>query len=374
MRERGFDDVAGMIRAFGGPIPKARPKAMWHGRNAQFFGPPRQRVVRQRLPLPGEDEPAPVAQAPRVGQNRDGPFAQRNAVLTLHFHARGGDGPHGRVHVDFVPPGQAHFSRPGRREHQELKRELDGDQGSGRSYGRDRAGHRTVGQGGHVALYERLSRPRLGQCVAGRIVQPIALSHGPLHDRPDLPAHAPRRVGLGVPDRCEDGEHVGRRYLGDHSRADVRMGVGLKPRLPIPRSLRVAPAGTVERNHLGGGFRERGHAPRKVPLSEWVSTRPGELPVHERLFARLGQRHDRAAAEPEGPGPASDHEPLFPAAGARGVDEQIQAVAVAVAPGLGDGSDKGGRKRLVGMPPAWLGPASCLGVGVHKLFNQQLIL
>ena len=99
-------------------------------------------------------------------------------------------------------------------------------------------------------------------------------------------------------------------------------------------------------------------------LGEGVTVGPGELAVTQGYVTRFGQRHDGAAAEPERAGGAADDEPLQPAPRARGIDVQIQAIAIAVAPGLRNGSDERGGERVVRVPAAGLG-ASRLASRLH---------
>ena len=66
---------------------------------------------------------------------------------------------------------------------------------------------------------------------------------------------------------------------------------------------------------------------------------------------------------------AADDEPLHPAPGAGRVDLQVEAVAVAVAAGLGHVSAEGGRQRLVGMTALALGGSGLPGQHSHDSFR-----
>ena len=132
------------------------------------------------------------------------PLGERHAVIPLCLHARGGDGPDARVQVHFVPRRQAHLAGSSRRQHQELKRILDGDQRLGGSHGREGVRHRAVGQRPHVLDDGLLPSERLPEGVARRVVRPVAHCDRPLHHGTDPLAHPPCGLGLLVPDRGED--------------------------------------------------------------------------------------------------------------------------------------------------------------------------
>ena len=54
---------------------------------------------------------------------------------------------------------------------------------------------------------------RLRDGVAGRVVEPVAVGHGPFHNRADPLPYSLGRFGLGVPDGGEDARDVARRQL-----------------------------------------------------------------------------------------------------------------------------------------------------------------
>ena len=131
--------------------------------------------------------------------------------------------------------------------------------------------------------------------------------------------------------------------------------------------LRVAPAIAFLIEDRGGGLLEGGHGTGATTGGERVAAGTGELAVRERRLARLGERDEREAAEPERAGLAADDDPLHPAAGAGRVNLEVQTVAVAVAAGLGDATAEGGAQGLVGVAAATLGGAGLLRVGGHGL-------
>ena len=73
-------------------------------------------------------------------------------------------------------------------------------------------------------------------------------------------ARPPCGLGLVVPDRGEDGQHVGRGHLGHGHRPDARERIGAQTARPVPRVLGIAPAGALLRQHLAGGLLDRGRA------------------------------------------------------------------------------------------------------------------
>ena len=92
-----------------------------------------------------------------------------------------------------------------------------------------------------------------------------------------------------MPDRGEDGQHVGRGHRGHGHRPDARERIGAQTARPVPRVLGIAPAGALLRQHLGGGLLDRGRALAVALLGPRVSARPRPLTVGERRVARLGQ-------------------------------------------------------------------------------------
>ena len=89
-------------------------------------------------------------------------------------------------------------------------------------------------------------------------------------------------------------------------------------------------------------------------VGQRVTSGPRQLAVGEGLLAGVGERDERGGAESEFAAPSADDEPLDQAAGAGGLDEEVQPVAVSV-PSLRGGTDEGGRERLGGMPASALG-------------------
>ena len=79
----------------------------------------------------------------------------------------------------------------------------------------------------------------------------------------------------------------------------------------------MSPAGALLLQHHGGGLLDRGHVLNMALLGQRIPARPRLLTVGERHVARLGQRHQRVAAEPEHPGPAPNDQPLQPTAAPR---------------------------------------------------------
>ena len=190
----------------------------------------------------------------------------------------------------------------------------------------------------------------------------------PLQHRADALPDLPGRRRLGVPDRREDLQHVGRVDLGDGSAADAREDVPLHAPPPVVDVPPAAPAAALLFEHAPCGFGEGRHALRAALLRERIAAGPRQHAVGEGLLAGLGERDERGGAEPEFAAPAADDEPLDPASGAGRLDEQAQAVAVRVASGRG-GTDEGGREGLVRMAPSALGSAGLgggLGYNIHS--------
>ena len=188
-------------------------------------------------------------------------------------------------------------------------------------------------QRGHVTHARLLPPERLSEDLAGGVVLAIPLGHRPLHHGADSMADAAGTVGLRLPERREDGQHVGRGHVRDGQVPDVRMHVPTKQPNQARRVLGAAPAGSVKREHLGGGFLECWDVLRAPSRGERVTARPRDLAVGEGRLAGFGERDERVAAEPEHSGPPAHDQPLHPAPRPRGVDAQIQPVPVAVEAG-----------------------------------------
>ena len=201
-------------------------------------------------------------------------------------------------------------------------------------------------------LARRVSLDRL------RRVEQLAQVHGdgPLQHRPDTLADLPDRRRLDVRDRRQDLRHVGRVDLGDRPAADAREDVPLHAPLPILRVPPAAPAAALLFEHAPRGLGEGRNTLGAAPVGQRVAAGAGELAVGERQLAGLGEGNERGDAESEFAAPAADDEPLNPAPGSRGLDEQVQAVTVGVPSGRG-GTDEGGRERLLGMASLALGSA-----------------
>ena len=126
---------------------------------------------------------------------------------------------------------------------------------------------------------------------------------------------------------------------------------------PVVNVPPAPPAAALLLEDTSGGFGEGGHALDAAFLGKGVAAGPGQHAVGEGLLAGLGERDERGGAESEFAAPAADDEPLDPAPGPGGLDEQVQAVAVCVPSGR-RGADEGGREGLVGMASPALGSAS----------------
>ena len=147
-------------------------------------------------------------------------------------------------------------------------------------------------------------------------------------------------VESGFPHRLRNTRPVQSLSLGAScriasARPDARERIDAQTARPVPRVLGIPPAAALLLKHRGGGFFDRGYVLNMALLGQRISACPRLLTVGERHVARLGQRHQRVAAEPEHPGSVSNDQPLHPPPRPGRVDAQVQAAAVAVEAGLG---------------------------------------
>ena len=181
----------------------------------------------------------------------------------------------------------------------------------------------------------------LPEGVTRRVVRPVAHRHCPLHHGANPLPYSPRGLRLVVPDRGQDRQHVGRGHVGHGHHPDARERIGAQTARPVPLVPRVPPAEALLLQHRGGSLLDRGHVLGLALLGQGIPARPRLLAVGERHVARLGQRHQRVAAEPEHPGPAPNDQPLHPSPRPGRVDAQVQAVAVTVEAGRGGAHEHG---------------------------------
>ena len=143
----------------------------------------------------------------------------------------------------------------------------------------------------------------LGQCggdsVAGGVVAPMALRHGPLHDRPDTLAHASHGLGLGVPVRDEHRHHICGGDLVDALAAELRHGVVPEARPPLHFALAaILPALAVDGDHGLGRLRE-GRYFTQAPEGLRITAGPRDLAVLEGGLPGFGQGDVGEAAKPD---------------------------------------------------------------------------
>ena len=186
-------------------------------------------------------------------------------------------------------------------------------------------------------------RQRRHHGVAGGVVVAVALRDRPLHHRrdalADLPGHARRRR----PDRRQHGHDVGGGDGVDALAPDAGEGVTAQRGAPPPGEPRSAlPAGLADGDHGLEGVGECRGAAGAVARGVGVAAAPGYPAVRKCDLTGLLQRDVCEAAEAELSLAAVDGEALDPglaAAAGAGLDEQVQAVAVAVSPEAVAGSD-----------------------------------
>ena len=99
-------------------------------------------------------------------------------------------------------------------------------------------------------------RPKDRPDAVTRVVHAQLHRHGPLQHRPDALPQPPGGLRLVVPDRREDLQHVGTRYLANQAVSDPWEGVALQACQPALRVPAVAPAGPFLLYHASRGLSE----------------------------------------------------------------------------------------------------------------------
>jgi len=94
--------------------------------------------------------------------------------------------------------------------------------------------------------------------------------------------------------------------------------------------------------------------PDRGDVASWLSSTGRHLGEQAQSLAGLMPDSVLLADSTGLAAPAADDEPLDPASGAGGLDDEVQALAVAVPSGR-SGADEGGRQGLVGMAALGLG-------------------
>ena len=140
-------------------------------------------------------------------------------------------------------------------------------------------------------------------------------------------------------------------------------------RHPILAVLRIAPAGLHLGPDLLGGGGEGRRALETALLGERVATGAGELAVGEGERAGLLERDEREAAEPEFAAASADGDPLDPTPAAGRLDVEVQALAVAIPAGRGDGADEGGREGVFGLARGGVSRQHPF----HQSFNRYVV-
>ena len=136
-----------------------------------------------------------------------------------------------------------------------------------------------------------------------------------------------------MPDRGEDLKHVGAGDLRDRHLADAREGEPPQARHPLAVVTPAAPAVPLLFQHTRGGFGEGGDALGAAFLGKGIPALTGELAVGQRFLSSLGQGDQGEAAESQLAATATDDEPLNPAPGSAGLDEEVQSVSIGVSSG-----------------------------------------
>ena len=143
------------------------------------------------------------------------------------------------------------------------------------------------------------------------------------------------------------------------------MGIRAEGVGPLGSVLGIAPGRPAHLDDLlgglgedrDGGFPELFHS--LAFLGQRVPSLADEAVVLGRQFPGFGQGHGGIAAQPDVVALSTDGDPLHPPPGPGGHDLEVQAVAVGIHAGPGDGADEDGREGLLlyfaghPAPPNW---------------------
>ena len=232
------------------------------------------------------------------------------------------------IEVDLGPRSPNGLSKPSGREHDEEKGVL----------------HNVIRrrglQRGHRRLHLRVRQTRtvhrntllLRQKIAGLrrwVVEAVPFCDGtPEDDVESLPKEVADRA-MSVPVGTDDVNDVVERHLIDTHVAEPRKHVPVEAAAPVPLSAltvpRVAPVSDDGHRDLTQS-RDR----RPGPSGERVAARTRDLAVLERGRTSFSQRDKRVRPEADITAPAADDKALHPAARAGRVDDEVEAVAVAI--------------------------------------------
>ena len=353
-----------MICILGRPVPKARPEAVRHGPDLQRLEQFRHRHTPDRLSADARKHKRfPSCQRPRLIEDLQGTPAQRDPVLAIRLRARGRDGPDALVPVDLRPRRAADLAGARCRQHQELEGQFHDRARVRCPNGLDRGRHLAMRRRLHVPHAVPLRSEHRAGPVAG-VVGPEIHRHRPFQYRADALAQLPGGGGPVVPDRSEDADHVRRGHLRNRHVTDAGEGVPFQVAQPELRMLGRAPSRPQLLPNLPGRLREGGQRLRPTLPGQRIASLAGQLPVRERLLSGFLQRHQGESAEPELSSAAADGEALDPAPAAGWPHIEIEALAVAIAPGVAHGADEGGREPVLGCGPCSLRCGGRFGDGI----------
>ena len=185
---------------------------------------------------------------------------------------------------------------------------------------------------------------------SARVVGSQVHRHGPFHYRADAfraPAapspggHARRARSVSITSALVTSETGSCPMRGNANR--VRLDIQSLPYFGLrqPGCIWVQTCSTAAAK-VGVRWRRRFSASGSPPAA-------GELAVGEGERAGLLERDEREAAEPEFAAASADGDPLDPTPAAGRLDVEVQALAVAIPAGRGDGADEGGREGVFGL-------------------------
>ena len=185
-----------------------------------------------------------------------------------------------------------------------------------------------------VARQDRVER------LAGRVVEPVSERHGVLQHR-----RAASRAAPSPASRADSSTLSTSTVSTASTRRFPRRGKAYVSSVAVHSVFQIAPRGPLYLDIGAGRLLECRHGGSPL-VRKRIAALAGQPAVGERRFAGFRERGQRESPEPEFAAASMDEDALDPLLGPARLNQQIEAVSVAVAARLRDGAREG-RRELV---------------------------